>query len=95
MGVRMKVPWDDGTVKLVAGEEYYGFSPSHAARLVRCGLADAIEGNKSVNGLRETMGLEPVDPLAEARRNYREAFGRAPYHGWDAEELNRRIAEQD
>jgi hypothetical protein len=33
------------------------------------------------------------DELAELRARYQEVVGKRPYHGWDAEELQRRIKE--
>lgn len=35
------------------------------------------------------------DELAEMRALYQEIVGKRPYHGWDAEELRRRIDEAD
>ncbi len=37
---------------------------------------------------------EPVeDPIVEARARYTSAVGKKPFHGWDVETLNAKIAE--
>lgn len=36
-----------------------------------------------------------ADDLAALREQYQAAVGKKPYHGWDADELRKRIAEAD
>lgn len=36
---------------------------------------------------------EPADDLSDLRAQYQEIIGKRPFHGWDAEELQRRIDE--
>lgn len=96
MGVRMNVPWDDGTVRLVAGEEYFGFSPTLERRLVRSGLAEEVGGNESLNQARAGAGMAPLKETKEdmkaLRRRYRDVFGKQAFPRWSAAELRRRIA---
>lgn len=39
------------------------------------------------------VAQEEPDDLADLRAQYQEIIGKRPYHGWDAEELQRRIDE--
>lgn len=39
-------------------------------------------------------GDDPKAALAAARAQYREAFGKQPFQGWDLEEIKRRLAEK-
>ncbi|MDV3143286.1 MAG: hypothetical protein Q8761_02495 [Sweet potato little leaf phytoplasma] len=36
---------------------------------------------------------EPADDLAALRDQYQAAVGKKPYHGWDADELRKRITD--
>lgn len=45
MKIRMKVPYDDGTVKLAKGSDGEGLSDQQKKRLVRVGLADEVKAS--------------------------------------------------
>ena len=38
--------------------------------------------------------VKPVDELADLRAEYQRVFDKKPFHGWDAEALRAKIAEQ-
>lgn len=44
---------------------------------------------------RELRPADPVEPdlLSELRAEYQKVVGKRPYHGWDEDELRKRIAE--
>lgn len=49
-------------------------------------------------GSYATRELRPADPVApdllsELRAEYQKVVGKRPYHGWDEDELRKRIAE--
>lgn len=61
MGVRMNVAWDDGTVKLSPGDEYYDFPHSLQARLIKSGLATQL----SLNEARAAAGMAALPHIED------------------------------
>lgn len=43
---------------------------------------------------RDMRATESEDELAELRSEYQEAVGKRAYHGWDADTLREKIAEE-
>lgn len=58
--IRMKVPWDDGNIRLSAGEECCELPNGTEARLVNAGLAEFIPGPEALDRLRAKVGMEPL-----------------------------------
>lgn len=90
-----------GTRRLKAGEEFEA-SGQHAKVLVAVGRA-AVVAVTPAKPLMESFtqrvtaakayDASEADELAAARAEYQEKVGRRPFHGWDAAELRKRIAD--
>jgi hypothetical protein len=68
MLIRLKVPYDNGTVRLAAGETTTDLPDNLASRLVRSGLAEEIRGNRGVNISRAKSGLPPIKGRSRAKK---------------------------
>lgn len=68
MVIRFKVPFDNGAVRCAAGEQTGELAHSVAARLVRCGLAEEVRGNKGINHVRGQAGMSSVKRGGRAKK---------------------------
>lgn len=66
MGIRMKVPWDDGTQKLAANQTSFGFSPRMEDRLIRAGLAVPLSQNEEAEHQELEVGFAAQAPVPPA-----------------------------
>lgn len=65
-----------------------------ALTLVRAAEPAGASGNKT-DMPKATKAMEPVeDEITTLRGQYRTRMGKAPYNGWDAAELRKRMADQ-
>lgn len=60
MMIRFKAHYDNGTICAQPGDTTGILAPALAARLVRSGLAEEVQGNEGLNLARAEAGLEPV-----------------------------------
>lgn len=52
-------------------------------------------GRSDMSADQQAAPPAPADDLAALRDQYQTVVGKKPYHGWDADELRKRIAEAD
>ena len=55
----------------------------------------ALETQANAASAPEAAASAEAEELEQARADYREIFGRKPYHGWDAATVREKIAERD
>lgn len=69
MMIRFKQHYDNGTISARPGDTTGLLAPVLAARLVRSGLAEEVEGNEGLNLARAEAGMEPIArPVAKPVR---------------------------
>ena len=52
-------------------------------------------GRSDMSADQQAVPPAPADDLSALRDQYQAVVGKKPYHGWDADELRKRIAEAD
>lgn len=52
-------------------------------------------GRSDMSADQQTAPPAPSDDLSALRDQYQAVVGKKPYHGWDADEMRKRIAEAD
>lgn len=52
-------------------------------------------GRSDISADQQAVPPAPADDLSALRDQYQAVVGKKPYHGWDADELRKRIAEAD
>ena len=76
MAVRMNKAWDDGKIVAAAGDMVTAFTPLQELRLVRSGLAEAIDGEEGLAIARVAAGMPAIGFAAEPREPVSEAMYR-------------------